>query len=95
MTGAIARYRCGVCRGGYTVYGGQSFGPFFTKYVTRKEAIFDTYTGGGGGCRVGFCKIKRSPGIDNKESISPGYKGWQAGTTSLFLLGSYSPQRLL
>ncbi len=30
----------------YTVYGGQSFGSFFTKCVTRKDAIFDTCTGG-------------------------------------------------
>ncbi len=66
MTGAIARYRGGGCVGGYTVYGGQSFGSFFTKCVTRKEAIFDTCTGG---CRDGICKLLRSPRIDYKETI--------------------------
>ncbi len=63
---------------------------FFTKYVTRKEVIFDGCTGG---CRDGICKLLRRPGIDYKESISPGYKGWRAGTTSLFLLGSYTAHR--
>jgi hypothetical protein len=71
--------RWGVCGGGYTVYGGQSFGSFFTKYVTRKEVIFDACAGG---CRDGIFKLLRS------ESISPGYIGWRAGTATLFLLGS-------
>ncbi len=30
----------------------------------------------------------RSPEIDSKESISPVYVAWRAGTTTLYLLGS-------
>jgi hypothetical protein len=38
--------------------------------------------------RAGIFKLLRSPGIDSKESIPPGYVAWRAGTTTLFLLGS-------
>ncbi len=44
--------------------------------------------------RGGIFKLLRSPVIDSKESIPPVYVGWRAGTTFLFLLGSYSPHRL-
>jgi hypothetical protein len=36
-------------------------------------------------------KLLWSPGIDSKESIPPAYVAWPAGTTTLFLLGSYPP----
>jgi hypothetical protein len=38
--------------------------------------------------RDGIFKLLRSPGIDSKEPILPAYVAWQAGTTTLFLLGS-------
>ncbi len=46
--------------------------------------------------RDGICKLLRSPGIDSKEWIPPAYEAWRAGTTTLFLLGSYflAPHRL-
>jgi hypothetical protein len=44
--------------------------------------------------RDSIIKLLRSPVIDSKESIPPVYVGWRAGTTILFLFGSYSPQRL-
>ncbi len=34
-------------------------------------------------------KLLRSPGIDSKESIPPAYVAWRAGTTTLFLHGSW------
>ncbi len=36
-------------------------------------------------------KHLRSPRIDSKEPIPPGYKDWRAVTTTLFLLGSQPP----
>jgi hypothetical protein len=36
----------------------------------------------------GIFKLLRCQGIDPKESISPAYVAWRAGTTTLFLLGS-------
>jgi hypothetical protein len=78
LTGAIARYRGG--GGGVTEYGGQSLGPFFTKYVKRKEVIFDACTGG---CRDGIFKLPRSPGVDFAR-----LNRLAGGKTSLFLLGS-------
>ncbi len=36
-------------------------------------------------------KLLRSLGIDSKESIPPAYVAWRAGTTTLFLLGSWPP----
>ncbi len=33
-------------------------------------------------------ELLRSPGIDSKELIPPAYVAWQAGTITLFLLGS-------
>jgi hypothetical protein len=33
-------------------------------------------------------KLLSRPGIDSNESIPPAYVAWQAGTTTLFLLGS-------
>jgi hypothetical protein len=47
--------------------------------------------GKGGGDRARIYKLLRVPGIESKESISP---AWRAGTTTLFLLGSYSTHRL-
>jgi hypothetical protein len=41
--------------------------------------------------RCGIFKLLRGPGIDLKESIPPAYVAWQAGTTSLFLLGTLPP----
>jgi hypothetical protein len=38
--------------------------------------------------RARIFKLLRSPKIDSKESISPAYVAWRAGTTTLFLLGS-------
>jgi hypothetical protein len=38
--------------------------------------------------RDGIFKHVRSPGIDSKESMPPAHVAWQAGTTTLFLLGS-------
>ncbi len=38
--------------------------------------------------RARFFKLLRSSGIDYKESITPAYVAWQAGTITLFLLGS-------
>jgi hypothetical protein len=35
-----------------------------------------------------FLNILRSPRIDSKEPILPGYVAWRAGTTTLFLIGS-------
>ncbi len=35
-----------------------------------------------------YFRLLRSPGIDSKELIPPGYVAWRAGTTTLFLLGS-------
>jgi len=43
--------------------------------------------------RDGIFKLLRNPGIDSKESIPPAYVAWRAGTTILFLLGSYGPHR--
>ncbi len=40
-------------------------------------------------------KLLRSPRIDSKEPIPPGCVAWRAGTTTLCLLGSYSPHRCL
>jgi hypothetical protein len=34
-----------------------------------------------------FFKLLRSPRIDSKEPIPPGFVAWRAGTTDLFLLG--------
>ncbi len=42
--------------------------------------------------RARIFKLVRSPEIDSKESIPPAYVAWRAGTTALFLLGSYPPQ---
>jgi hypothetical protein len=42
-----------------------------------------------------YFKLLRSPGIYSKESIPPGFVARRAGTTTLFLLGSYSPHSLL
>jgi hypothetical protein len=39
-------------------------------------------------------KLFRSPRIDSMKLISPVCVAWRAGTTTLFLLGSYSPHRL-
>ncbi len=36
-------------------------------------------------------KLLRSPRIDSKEPIPPGYVAWRASTKTLFLLGSSSP----
>ncbi len=36
-------------------------------------------------------KLLRNPGIDSKESITPDYVAWQAGTKTIFLLGSLPP----
>jgi hypothetical protein len=41
--------------------------------------------------REGIFKLLRSSGIDSKESIPPVYVTWRAGTTTLFLLGSWPP----
>jgi hypothetical protein len=38
--------------------------------------------------------LLRSPRIDSKESILPACVAWRAGTTTLFLLSSYSPHSL-
>ncbi len=39
--------------------------------------------------RDGILKLLRGPGINSKESIPPAYVAWRAGTTTLFLLGSW------
>ncbi len=39
--------------------------------------------------RAQIFKLLRSPKIDSKEPIPPGCVAWRAGTTTLFLLGSY------
>ncbi len=39
--------------------------------------------------RARIFKLLRSPRIDSKKSIPPAYVAWQAGETTLFLLGSY------
>ncbi len=44
--------------------------------------------------RARIYKLLGSPRIDYKKSISPAYVAWRAGTTTLFLLGSYSSCRL-
>ncbi len=41
--------------------------------------------------RAQTCKLLKGPGIDSKESIPPAYAAWQAGTKTLFLLGSLPP----
>ncbi len=38
------------------------------------------------GIRARICKRLRSPGIDSKESIPPGFVAWRAGTTILLRL---------
>ncbi len=40
------------------------------------------------GSRARIVKLFSILGIDSKESIPPAYVAWQAGTTTLFLLGS-------
>ncbi len=35
--------------------------------------------------RVRICKRFRNPGIDSKESISPAYTAWRAGTTNIVI----------
>ena len=44
--------------------------------------------------RARILKLLMSPRIDSKESISPAYVAWQAGTTTLFLLAVPSTHRL-
>ncbi len=44
--------------------------------------------------RARIFKLLRSRRIDSKESIPPSYVALQAGTTTLFLLGSSIPHRL-
>ena len=41
--------------------------------------------------RARIFKLLRSPRIDFKEPIAPGCVAWQAGTITLFLLGSWPP----
>jgi hypothetical protein len=41
-----------------------------------------------GAARARIFKLIRGPRIDSKESITLAYVAWQAGTTTLFLLGS-------
>ncbi len=44
--------------------------------------------------RARIFKLLRSPRIDSKEKIPPGCEVRLVGTTTLFLLGSYSPHSL-
>jgi hypothetical protein len=44
--------------------------------------------------RARIFKLLRSPRIDSKEPIPLGCVAWRAGTTTLLLFGSYSPQRV-
>jgi hypothetical protein len=37
-------------------------------------------------CRDGIFKLRRSPGMDSKESIPPANVAWRAGVTTLFYL---------
>jgi hypothetical protein len=48
----------------------------------------------GAAAKDGIFKHLRSPQIDSEELIPPSYVAWQAGTTTLFLIGS-SPHRLV
>ncbi len=41
--------------------------------------------------RARIFKLLRRPRIDSKESVPPACVAWQAGTTTLFLLGSSPP----
>jgi hypothetical protein len=56
--------------------------------------LSNTDQAGGGGVmasRDGIFRLLRSPRIDSKGSIPPAYVAWQAGTITLFLLGSLLP----
>ncbi len=44
--------------------------------------------------RGGILKLSRSPEIYSKKSNPSGYVARRAGTTTIFLLGSFSPHRL-
>ncbi len=41
--------------------------------------------------RAQIFKLLRSPKIESKEQIPPGFVAWRAGTTTLFPLGSLAP----
>ncbi len=43
----------------------------------------------------GILKLLRSSGINSTELVRLAYVAWRAGTTTLFLLGSYSLQIVL
>jgi hypothetical protein len=52
--------------------------------------VMNTYTlRTGYGARI--LNLFRSPRFDSVEPIPPGCVAWRAGTTTLFLLGSYPP----
>jgi hypothetical protein len=57
--------------------------------IDSKELIPPAYV-----ARARIFKLSRSPRIDSKKPIPPGCVAWRAGTTTLFLLGSFSPHRL-
>jgi hypothetical protein len=63
--------------------GGEGGGPMPSLTKTKEQML-----------RARMSTLLGSARIDSKKSISPAYVAWRAGTTTLFLLGSYSSRRL-